>query len=118
MQGQTVHNFHDANNGIFPNDDVLIEFIKHIYKETCATQNEDSPVEAFLHSLDLQKAWMNLSQMVTCIELNDSDTNGLYLLQYYERNNNACGNGHMFISNKSQSSICVNCQQYKNKMKK
>jgi len=80
MECQTVQNTHDVKNAIFPCDDVLIDFIKCIYKETFATQNEDSPVEAFLHSFDLQKAWMNLSHMVTCIDLNDSDTNGLYLL--------------------------------------
>ncbi len=80
MQCETVLNTHDVNNGIFPGDNMLIEFIKHTYKETIATQSEDSPVQAFLHSLDLQKAWMNLSHMVTCIDLNDSDTNGLYLL--------------------------------------
>jgi len=55
MQCETVLSTHDVNNGIFPGNNVLIEFIKHIYKETIATQSEDSPVQAFLCSLDLQK---------------------------------------------------------------
>jgi len=80
MSCKPIYKCDDDKTGIFPSDKVLIEYIKSLHRESVPLQKEDFLDDDFLCSPDLNKAWLNLSNCVTCIDLDDSDTNGIYLL--------------------------------------